>query len=113
MWYGKEIFWCVCVCNALERIATPAENLVTTFRILDDSRVAITVSNEEVVVRKHSYCRRFAEFRLTISGLKGCTKYELWNRMIFPIEFHHLMESDVCHPNVIVVIDGQAMRHVK
>jgi ribosomal protein L14 len=79
---------------------------------LNNSAVAVTIRNKEVSVRHDSNSSRFAEMVIIIARNEGNSKSE----KCFPTslrELEYLMQSNICHPYIVVYIHSKSMWKVE
>jgi hypothetical protein len=92
------------------RVATfsPIENIRTVCGELDYTAVAIPIRHEELAVRCNGYVGRLIEMRRIQPGFLLFTKRQ--QQIAVVSEFVDLMVARVGYPDVVVVINLQAMR---
>jgi len=78
----------------------------------NNSAVAVTIRHKEVSIRHDSNSGRFAEVVIIIARNEGDSKSE----KCFPTslwELEYLMQSNICHPYIVVDIHSESMRKVE
>ena len=74
--------------------------------VLDDATVAVSVTHKEAVgVLRDGHCGGFAVVMVVTAGDKSLSQHYQW--LVIPTvwsELEHLMESNVCHPDVVLAV---------